>query len=105
MPEGGYTGTPAEFTTAHGHVVTTKENVEGELSNLWNAISQLQSLWKGPAQAAFLKLMHRFDEDAKKLNTALEGIGEQLKLAGSKYEETEAQQGDVFGSLSAQLDG
>lgn len=104
MPD-GYTGTPEEFTTAHQNVVNTKEAVEGELTNLWNAISQLQSLWTGPAQTAFLKMMHRFDEDAKKLNTALEGIGEQLKAAGSRYTESEAQQQDVFGSLSAQLDG
>jgi len=105
MPDGGYTGTPEEFTTAHQNVVNIKEQVEGELTNLWNSISQLQSLWTGPAQTAFLKMMHRFDEDAKKLNTALEGIGEQLKAAGSRYTESEAQQQDVFGSLSAQLDG
>jgi ESAT-6 family protein len=104
MPD-GYAGTPAEFTAAHQNTVNVKEQVEGELSNLWNAISQLQGLWAGPAQKAFTNMMHRFDADAKKLNTALEGIAEQLKAAGSTYSESEASQSDVFGSLSAQLDG
>jgi WXG100 family type VII secretion target len=105
MPDGGYTGTPQQFTAAHQNVVKVKEDVEGELKNLWSAIAQLQGLWSGPAQKAFTNMMHRFDEDAKKLNTALEGIAEQLKAAGSTYEESEASQMDVFGNLSAQLDG
>lgn len=104
MPD-GYTGTPQEFTNAHKNVVNVKEQVEGELSTLWNAISQLQSLWTGPAQAAFTKMMGRFDTDAKNLNTALEGIAEQLAANGSTYQESEAQQMDVFGGLAAQLDG
>lgn len=104
MPD-GYTGTPQEFTNAHKNVVKVKEDVEGELKVLWDAISQLQSLWTGPAQAAFTKMMHRFDADAKKLNTALEGIAEQLAANGSTYHEKEQSQQDVFGSLSAQLDG
>jgi WXG100 family type VII secretion target len=104
MPD-GYNGTPAEFTAAHQNVVKVKEDVEGELKNLWNTISELQGLWAGPAQKAFQNMMVRFDEDAKKLNTALEGIGEQLKAAGSTYEESEASQSDVFGNLAAQLDG
>jgi WXG100 family type VII secretion target len=104
MPD-GYAGTPAEFTQAHVNVVNVKEQVEGELKNLWNAISQLQGLWSGPAQKAFMNMMQRFDADSKKLNTALEGIAEQLKAAGSTYSESEASQQDVFGGLSAQLDG
>ncbi|HYQ61622.1 WXG100 family type VII secretion target [Actinophytocola sp.] len=104
MPD-GYAGTPQEFTAAHQNVVKVKEDVEGELSNLWNAISQLQGLWAGPAQKAFTTMMHRFDDDAKRLNTALEGIAEQLKAAGSTYEESEQSQMDVFGNLSSQLDG
>jgi WXG100 family type VII secretion target len=106
MPDGaGYAGTPQDFTQAHTNVVKVKEDVEGELKNLWSAISQLQGLWAGPAQKAFHTMMERFDADAKRLNTALEGIGEQLKAAGSTYTESEQQQQDVFGNLSSQLDG
>jgi WXG100 family type VII secretion target len=105
MPDGGYTGTPEQFTAAHQNVVKVKEDVEGELSNLWNAITELQGLWQGPAQTAFSNMMRRFDDDSKRLNTALEGIAEQLKAAGSTYEESEQSQMDVFGSLSSQLDG
>jgi WXG100 family type VII secretion target len=99
----GYGGTPAEFTEAHKKVVIVKEDVEGELKNLWGAISALQGQWAGPAQKAFQNLMTRFDTDAKNLNTALEGIAEQLAANGSRYSESEASQQDVFGGLSAQL--
>lgn len=104
MPD-GYEGTPAEFTAAHQNVVNVKEAVEGELKTLWNAITQLQSLWTGPAQAAFMKMMQRFDEDSKNLNAALEGIATQLQAAGSTYQESEQSQMDVFGGLAAQLEG
>lgn len=106
MPDGdGYVGTVQDFTIAHQQVVDAKEQVEGELKQLWNAISQLQSLWTGSAATAFLTLMNKFDEQAKKLNTALEGIAEQLLAAGSTYEESEVSQQDAFGGLAAQLDG
>ncbi|MCA1655668.1 MAG: WXG100 family type VII secretion target [Pseudonocardiaceae bacterium] len=104
MPD-GYTGTPADFTQANIDVVNTKEAVEGELKTLWNAIAQLQSLWEGPAQVAFTQMMHRFEGNAKSLNEALEGIAAQLKAAGSTYQASEQSQQDVFGNLSAQLDG
>jgi WXG100 family type VII secretion target len=99
----GYEGTPQQFTDAHVKVVTVKEDVEGELKNLWGAISALQSQWSGPAQKEFLKLMGRFDTDAKNLNTALEGIAEQLAANGSRYAESEAAQSDVFGGLASAL--
>ena len=102
---GGYTGTPTDFTNMHKDVVSVKESVEGELSALWNTIVGLQSLWTGPAAKAFHTMMEKFDGDAKKLNTALEAIAEQLKAAGSTYSESEASQSDVFGGLAARLDG
>lgn len=106
MPDGqGYVGTVQDFTIAHQQVVSAKEDVEGELKQLWNAIAQLQSLWTGSAATAFTTLMNNFDTQAKKLNTALEGIAEQLLAAGSTYQESEQSQQDVFGGIAAQLDG
>jgi WXG100 family type VII secretion target len=106
MPEGsGYAGTVEDFTKAHQDVVGAKEAVEGELKQVWDAVAGLQALWKGAAATAFTTMMERFDANSKKLNTALEGIAEQLKASGSQYEESEVSQQDVFGSLSQQLDG
>jgi uncharacterized protein YukE len=52
-----------------------------------------------------MAMMRRFDEDSKNLNQALEGIAEQLKAAGSTYQESEQSQMDVFGNLASQLEG
>jgi WXG100 family type VII secretion target len=105
MPEGGYGGSIQQFTEMHTKVVNIKEQVEGELKVVWDAVVALQGHWTGDAQKAFHSMMERFDGDAKKLNTALEGIAEQLQSSGSTYHEKEASQQDVFGNLAARLDG
>jgi WXG100 family type VII secretion target len=104
MPD-GYTGEVAEFTNAHQKVVSVKEDVEATLKATWDVVMGLQGQWTGAAATAFTTMMGRFDGDAKKLNAALEAIAEQLAAAGSTYQEQEDSKQDVFGNLSAQLDG
>jgi WXG100 family type VII secretion target len=104
MPS-GYEGTVEDFTNAHRDVVNVKENVEGILKAVWDTVAGLEGAWKGAAANAFNQMMQRFDKNAKDLNAALEAIAEQLGQAGSTYEEQESSKQDVFGNLSAQLDG
>lgn len=104
MPD-GYTGTVQDFTDAQQKVVGVKEDVEATLKQVWNQVVSLQSEWSGSAATAFTNMMTRFDTDAKNLNAALEAIAEQLGAAGGTYQEQEASKQDVFGSLSAQLEG
>ena len=101
----GYTGTVAEFTAAHQKTVGVKEDVEATLKAVWDTVMGLQGQWTGQAATAFTNMMTRFDNNAKNLNAALEAIAEQLMAAGSTYDEKEMSQQDVFGGLSAQLDG
>lgn len=105
MPEGGYGGSIQQFTDMHGKVVNAKELIEGELKVVWDAVTALQGQWTGDAQRAFQEMMTRFDNDAKKLNTALEGIATQLQSSGSTYQESESAQQDVFGQLANRLNG
>jgi WXG100 family type VII secretion target len=104
MPD-GYTGTVEDFTNAQQKVVGVKEDVEGTLKQVWDQVLSLQAQWTGSAATAFTNMMTRFDTDAKNLNSALEAISEQLGAAGGTYQEQEQSKHDVFGSLSAQLDG
>ncbi len=104
MPD-GYTGEVSQFTNAHQKVVSVKEDVEATLKNVWDTVLGLQGQWSGAAATAFTNMMTRFDADAKNLNSALEAIAEQLMAAGSTYQEQEDSKQDVFGNLSAQLDG
>jgi WXG100 family type VII secretion target len=104
MPD-GYTGTVSEFTNAHQKTVGVKEDVEATLKQVWDQVLGLQGQWQGAAATAFTNMMTRFDSDAKALNAALEAIAEQLMAAGSTYQEQEDSKQDIFGGLSAQLEG
>lgn len=99
----GYEGTVDQFTTAHKDVVSTKEGVEGTLKTLFNQLGELESAWRGTAKTSFDALMARFNDDAIKLNRALEGIGEQLLAAGSSYRESEESQQDSFSKITGAL--
>ncbi|HEY0450505.1 WXG100 family type VII secretion target [Actinophytocola sp.] len=104
MPD-GYSGEITQFTDAHKKVVSVKEDVEGTLKQVWDQVASLQGEWQGAAATAFTNMMDRFNNDATKLNQALEAIAEQLQAAGSTYHEQESSKQDIFGNLSAQLDG
>ena len=82
----GYEGTVADFTQAHQRVVSVKEQIEGDLKALYSQLTSLEAAWRGTAKQAFDQLMLRFNDDEKKLNTALQGIAQQLQEAGSQYD-------------------
>jgi ESAT-6 family protein len=100
---GGYEGTVQQFTDANAKVVGVKEQIEGDLKSLYGQLTELESAWRGTAKSAFDQLMVRFTEDEKKLNQALAGIAEQLRAAGSQYEESEQSQQDSFSNISNTL--
>ena len=100
---GGYEGTVQQFTDANQKVVGVKEDIEQSLKNLYMQLEELHGAWKGAAKTAFDALMARFRDDEMKLNQALEGIAEQLKAAGSQYEESEQSQHDAFSNIQGTL--
>ncbi|MGH3760651.1 WXG100 family type VII secretion target [Actinophytocola sp.] len=104
MPD-GYTGTVQDFTDAQQKTIGVKEDVEATLKQVWDQVMSLQGQWTGSAATAFTNMMTRFDTNAKNLNAALEAIAEQLGAAGGTYQQQEEAKHDVFGNLSAQLDG
>ncbi|RZS37130.1 WXG100 family type VII secretion target [Herbihabitans rhizosphaerae] len=101
----GYTGDLAILAQAHKDTVATKEQLEGELKQVWNHVTALQSIWAGTAQKAFTELMTRFERDAKSLNDALQGIADQMAGAGSTYQEQEESKNSTFGNLAGRLNG
>ena len=66
--------------------------VRGEHQNLRAQLSPLfGSDWVGPAAAQFTSLYENFDQHAKGLCDALDGISALLVRAGMSYEDIEAQ--------------
>lgn len=78
---------------AAGHVHQVNDQVGAQLRTLASQLAPLESAWQGQASMAFHQLMVRFNENAGKLRTALNGIGEQVAGASTTYAtEDEAQQ-------------
>jgi WXG100 family type VII secretion target len=102
MPS-GFAGEVAQFSQAHKNVETARNTLDAELKKLRGEIEQTRAGWKGGAAEAFQQLMARFDENAVKLNNALQGIGEQLQAAGSTYEAAEEEQASVVNNITKSL--
>lgn len=99
----GYEGTVADFTNAHNRVDTVNQQIEGDLKSLYGQLTELESAWRGMAKTSFDQLMVRFQDDAKKLNQALEGISQQLMSAGSTYQQQEDEQQSSFTNITGTL--
>ena len=78
---------------ASRHVLDVNEQVGTQLRTLGSQLAPLEGAWVGQASTAFHQLMVRFNENAQKLRTALEGIGDQISGASTTYAtEDESQQ-------------
>jgi WXG100 family type VII secretion target len=101
----GFTGTPADFADAHQKVNSAKQDMDGQLIKLRNDIEATRSGWQGPAALVFNQVMEAFDEKSRKLNLALEHIGDLLKSSGVKYDMQESETNDQLSGLQATLEG
>ncbi len=100
----GFTGTVQQFTDAEGKVTEVRAGMDSNLSTLRDRIEATRAGWQGDAQKAFDHVMQRFDEDARKMNQALQRIAELLREAGSKYEKSEQQQQEILGAVNRGFD-
>ncbi|UOZ09689.1 WXG100 family type VII secretion target [Amycolatopsis sp. WQ 127309] len=100
----GFTGTVQQFTDAEGKVTEVRAGMDSNLSTLRDRIEATRAGWQGDAQKAFDHVMQRFDEDARKMNQALQKIAELLREAGSKYEKSEQQQQEILGAVNRGFD-
>ena len=76
----------AQFEQVQGaaqHVAAVNENVQAQLSRLYNQLEPLSRAWQGQAAVAFRILMQRWQAGARKLSEALTGIGERIRESGA----------------------
>jgi WXG100 family type VII secretion target len=100
----GFHGTIPQFTEAEGRVTEVRAQMDQNLSSLRDKIEATRAGWSGEAAKAFNNVMHRFDEDARGMNQALQKIAELLKEAGSKYEKSEQQQQEILQAVNRGFD-
>ncbi|HET9256757.1 MAG TPA: WXG100 family type VII secretion target [Pseudonocardiaceae bacterium] len=92
-----------QMTAAASHVAEVNQSVQGQLAGLRNQLAPLAGAWKGQAATAFAMLMERWDTDARNLNEALNGIGEQIRGSGTTYAQTDEDQRQSFSQITQAL--
>jgi WXG100 family type VII secretion target len=102
--EGFETGS-AELKTAAQQMETANADLQGQLAQLAGSVEGIAGHWRGQAATAFGTLMHRFAEDADKLNKALNSIAEQVAGSATAYEAQEAQAQQSLSQITNTLGG
>ena len=90
--------TPEQLQALSGTVARTSSDVRGAHQSLRGQLGPLFGAdWSGTAATQFNTLYDQFDQHARGLSDALDGIGQLLGRAGSAYAEVVAQIASSFG--------
>jgi WXG100 family type VII secretion target len=76
----------ATMAQASSHVTDVNSQISSELSSLESAVEAVQAYWTGAGASSFQQLMSKWNEDSKKLNTALSNIADQIGQSGKAYQ-------------------
>jgi len=100
MAAGAFKVTPEQLQSLSGQVTKTASDVHGMHTALGGQLQPLNGgEWAGAASAAFNDLYAKFNQNAKGLTEALEGIGKLMNAAGQSYASAEQQ---IMNSFRAQ---
>lgn len=84
--------TPDQLSALSSSVTRVSADVRGQHQNLKGQLAPLFGAdWSGAAAAQFTALYDQFDQHAKGMSDALDGIGQLLARAGATYAEVEQQ--------------
>ena len=72
-----------------GDLVKDAQAMEAAIMQVQRDLEALGGAWTGKASAQFQSLMQKWNTDVKNLNTTLEEVARNVKVAGNKYEELE----------------
>ena len=92
-----------EMAAASKHVLDVNSQLQQQLASLRAQLSTLDATWDGPAKNAFSDLMAQWDQDARKINDNLRGIGEQIGASGTTYSQQDQAVSDSVSTISRTL--
>lgn len=88
----GFRVTPSQLESLSGAVARVSGDVRAQHQSLRGQLAPLFGAdWTGSAAAQFTALYDQFDQHAKGLSDALDGIGQLLNRAGVAYADVEQQ--------------
>jgi WXG100 family type VII secretion target len=97
----GFGTTFQEMEAGANHIDDVNAQIQGYLSSLRGQLAPLPSAWRGAASTAFVNLMARYDENARKIQEALTAIATQVRGANATYVAEE----DTHSSTMSQITG
>lgn len=88
---------PAQLQSLSGSVSRTSADMRGSQQSLRGQLLPLFGAdWSGAAATSFTALYEQFDQHARGLSDALDGIGQLLNRAGTTYADVEQQIAATF---------
>jgi WXG100 family type VII secretion target len=84
-------------------VQSARGDLDQQLSALRGKLSSIGSQWQGAGAAAFTQVMTRWDEDARKITTALDQFEANLRSSEQTYNANDEAQSSSFSKLSGRL--
>ena len=80
-------------------VESTKADSDSHLKRLEGDLSTIGSSWQGSASAQFTMLMAQWQENAAKVNQALQDLADNLRATDSSMEANESETENSFSNL------
>lgn len=94
---GGIKVTPEQLQALSGTMAKTAGDVQGLAQALKGQLEPIFGAeWSGTASGQFQQLYTKFDQNARGLVEALQGISQLLKAAGESYAQAESQISSSF---------
>jgi WXG100 family type VII secretion target len=84
-------------------VVSARGDLDQQLSALRGKLSGIGAQWRGAGSSAFQQVMVRWDEDAKKIITALDEFEANLRSSEQTDNANDETQSSSFNRLSGRL--
>ena len=80
-------------------VESTKADIDSHLKRLEGDLSTIGSSWQGAASVQFTSLMTQWQENAAKVNQALQDLADNLRATDSSMEANESETENSFAQL------
>jgi WXG100 family type VII secretion target len=84
-------------------VSSARGDLEQQLSGLRGKLSGIGQQWRGAGSTAFQQVMNRWDEDSRKITSALNEFEANLRSSEQTYNANDEAQSSTFGKLSGRL--
>jgi WXG100 family type VII secretion target len=84
-------------------VSTARGDLDQQLGSLRGKLSGIGAQWRGAGSMAFQQVMTRWDEDARKITSALNEFEANLRASEQTYNANDETQSSTFSKLSGRL--